>query len=157
MRALNSALAASVLLLGAITAARAQTPNDSARRGETERIRSRIYWPHFEYRLPRMRFDTDRIRMQALERSLERADRLRDRQLELQSRLRGRQFELQDRLRDRRFELQDRLWRRQFDRQDQVWRRNTELHDRLMDRMHERMDRLHELRPFIYRRHSRTI
>ena len=151
MRALNSALATSVLLLGAVTAARAQTPADSGRREETMRSHGWMYMPRFKYHFPRLRFDGDGIRRDALERSLERADRLRERQFALRDRLRDRRFELRDRVRDRPFELQDRLRRRQFDWQDRVWRRQMELHERLMDRMHERLDRLHEMRPFLIR------
>src|ERR1043166_4398787 len=115
MRALNSALATSVLLLGAVTAARAQTPADSGRREETMRSHGWMYMPRFKYHFPRMRFDGDGIRRDALERSLERADRLRERRFALRDRVRDRPFELQDRLRGRQFEGKDRVWRRQME------------------------------------------
>jgi hypothetical protein len=128
-------LLATSLVLGAVSVARAQTPDDPGRRQETMRSRGWMYMPRFEYRMPRMR----------------------ERQFALEDRLRDRRFELENRLRDRRFELRDRLRELQFDRQDRLFRRQMELQDRLGDRMRERMERLHEMRPFRFRRYSRTI
>jgi hypothetical protein len=135
MRTAQIALAAGALLMGAVATARAQTPDDPGRRQETMRSRDWMYMPRFEYRMPR----------------------IRERQFALEDRLRDRRFELENRLRDRRFELRDRLRELQLDRQDRLFRRQMELHDRLGDRMRERMDRLHEMRPFRFRRYSRTI
>ena len=135
-------LLATSLVLGAVSVARAQTPADSGRRGETMRSRGWMYMPRFEYRFPRMRLDLDGRRQDALDRA---------------ERVRERQFALRDRLLDRRLELERRVRDRQFDRQDRLFRRQMELHDGLMDRMHERMDRLREMRPLRLRRYGRLI
>jgi hypothetical protein len=108
---------------------------------------------YFKYRIPRVgpALDSrirlrDDIRLRALERSLDRSDRVRDRQFALQERVRDRQLAQLDRVRVQRFELQDRAWKRQL-----------EGRERSLNRMYERMDRMQKLRPFAFRRHSRTI
>jgi hypothetical protein len=99
-------------------------------------------YSYFKYRIPRISTPLasrlrlhDEIRLRGLERSLDRTDRLRERQ----------------------FALQDRARTRQLDLQDRVWRRQLEARDRAFGRMHERLDRFPKLRPFMLRRHSRTV
>jgi hypothetical protein len=146
-------LLATSLLLGAASAASAQTPADSGRHEEAMRSRGWMYLPRFQYRMPRIRMDLDHLRMNGLDR----AQRVRERQFALEDRLRDRRFDLENRLRDRRFELRDRLRGLEFDRQDRVFRRQMELQDRLRDRMHDRMDRLERVRPFRFGRRYRSI
>jgi hypothetical protein len=123
-------------LLGVTAAASAQ-----AQRGGS--FYHRPPYAYFRYRIPRVtppaepRFRMNRLDLdlRAMERSLDRMDRLRDRQ-----------FGLQERVRARRFELEDRAFRRQLDTRD-----------RAMSRLHERRDGFMLRRPFLYRWRSRTI
>lgn len=95
-------------------------------------------YSYFRYHIPRV---TPRIHLRndlgfrARERVWDRLDQVRERQ-----------FALQDRIRERGFALQDRAWRRQL-----------EGRERAFSRMHERLERLPKFRPFMYRRHWRTI
>ena len=72
--------------------------------------------------------------------------RVRERAWDRLNQVRERQFALQDRVRARGFELQDRAWRRQL-----------EVRERAFNRMHDRLQRVPRIRPFMYRRHWRTI
>jgi hypothetical protein len=99
------------------------------------RSRGRLY-PYWRYDfggprvflrpMPRFRYHAGRLRLDGMDRAMDRLDRARE----------------------RRFALEDRLGRLRLDRQDRLWRRQEELRGRMMDRVRERMDRLRDFRSF---------
>jgi hypothetical protein len=94
----------------------------------------RPYYGYFKYHIPRIHLRDD-LAFRARERAWDRLDWVRNRQ-----------FALQDRVRERGFELPNRAWRRQL-----------EARERAFSRMHERLEGMPKFRPFMYRRHWRTI
>lgn len=105
-------------------------------RAESFRIKRPPY-SYFKYRVPsmqsrmfpRIRLEQGAMQRRALERSLDRIDRVRGRQ----------------------FALQDRVWRRQFELRTRAMERVHERMGRLQ------MDRFHLSRPFLFHRRLRTI
>jgi hypothetical protein len=138
------ALLATLFLAAGAAGVRAQEPTPEPR---PERFRYRVFPDYrFDFRIPRMtmrmapriRIDTDRIRMQALERSQERMNR---------------SWELMNRLRDRQFEMRN----RQFDLRNKLRQVRPRIDTKVMERMHDRMNMLSKIRPFTYRRRYRDI
>lgn len=153
-------LLATTLLAGTATAAAAQDPERRPERREWIRLEPNYRRPMTDF----YRFRMDPERMRIVERSLERAERVRtqaldrvrsqvDRAARVRVHARDRALDQLDRMRDREWAMRDRV----SDRANSSLRRSLEMRERTMERVRERMDKLRDEHRYMIRRRLRTI